>query len=204
MRRAPQETAPLIGLVGFARSGKTEASRFLEDTYGFRIIRPSRVVHAALVNRYGDRQFARPEYRAMSEELRRSHGPGYYLDRAHLGADRALIDGPRHLDTVQHIQQRGGFILGIVARPEVRYARALSAADGKTTPPSLQDFLNEEQPEMNSLGSKGGQILPILWQAESSHIIDTSEMTISEVQSSMAGILAEHGIESAQSRLDRR
>lgn len=184
-----------IGLTGFARAGKSEVASFLKDEYGYKIIRPSDIVRQALEARFGERSFARSEYRAMSEELRNRSGPGYYLDGIDYRNQRTLIDGARHVDTVRFIQRQGGFVIGIVAQTQERFRRALLADDSKEIPTSLEEFEMEERPEMNaSLHEYGGQVLKALCCAPPSEIIDTTYMEINDVHDHVATILARRGI----------
>lgn len=185
----------LLGLTGFARAGKSEIAGFVQREYGYATIKPSDVVRDALVKKNGERKFARFEYRAMSEELRQSSGPGYYLDGVDYHAERTLIDGTRHLDTAHFIQRAGGILIGVVARPDVRFERALAADDAKCKPASLEVFEAEERPEMNASHlERGGQILKVLCCAHPRDIIDTTDMAIDDMYSAVALLLARYNI----------
>ena len=189
------EIKDFIGLTGFARSGKSEIASFLQDEYGYRVIRPSDIVRQALEARFGERPFARSEYRTMSEELRNESGPGYYLDGIDYHNQRTLVDGARHVDTVRFIQRQGGFVIGIVAQTQERFHRALRANDSKKKPASLEEFEMEERPEMNAAPHEhGGQILKALCCVHPSEIIDTTSMKIDEVYDHVAATLARRGI----------
>lgn len=167
----------VVGLVGFARAGKGEVANILVNEFGFTQIKPSMVIYDALVQRYGECSFTREQYRAMREELKALRGPGYYLDKVDF-IGRVLIDGPRHLSTTRLVTNKGGFNLGIVAKEQVRYQRALHANDEKPVPQSLEAFRIDELPDMNSINGSGGQLLPMLWEIDPQDIIDSTELSL--------------------------
>lgn len=187
-------TSELLGLVGYARAGKSEICKFLGDEYGYITVKPSAIIKESLVRRYGDRQFSRPEYRAMGEELRAEHGPGYYLNDIDYASSRVVVDGMRHFDTADNIRQRGGFLLGVVARLEERFQRAVSASDSKLAPSTIEEFASEEQPEMTGGPKQGGELVRILSSIDPYYIIDTSGMSVAEVQQRVIELLADRDI----------
>lgn len=184
----------IVGLIGFARAGKSEAARYLAECYGFHTVKRSDRIRRALLARYGETEFSREQYRAMYLELKPLESPTSYIDDALVDQSRILVDGARHLSTARDIEARGGFLIGIVARDDVRYARAQSASDGKPVPANLDDFRRDEAPDLNSLRPGGGQLLPILRQISPERIIDTSEMNLGQAYAALDAILNERGI----------
>ena len=104
-------------------------------------------------------------------------------------SERVVVDGSRHLASVRAIQNLGGISIGIVASPEIRYQRALDAEDNKQKPQSFEHFIREESADMNAIGSEGGQLLPILWGIQPEHIIDTSDMSRSQVHQAIDALI---------------
>ena len=174
------DVPPKITLVGMAKAGKSELANHLVHDYGYRYLRPSDVIRKRLREIHGDREFDRNEYRLMGEVMRREHGALFYIDDSVIGNDeRILVDGPRHLDSFRGLISRGFLPVGIVAKPEVRFARAIDNSD-KIGAATLSLFMTEEAPEMNSNSNFGGHLLPILWSIPSQDIIDTSALTVEE------------------------
>jgi hypothetical protein len=188
-----QPGSALLGLVGFARAGKGTLVEHLEARYGFLSVKPSSFIETALQERYGARPFAREEYSSMAHELRSLHGPCYYLKDLDFGR-RLLIDGPRHLTTSRFISQRGGTNIGLVALPGVRFERSQRSTDSKLNPTTLSGFMSAECGDMNALGPRGGQLLPMLWEIAPECIIDTSSLTIDMVNDAVDVVLGRIGI----------
>jgi hypothetical protein len=186
------ETPSYIGVIGLAKAGKGEVTKHLRVNYDYTVIRPSQGINEQLTKIHGARLFSRQEYREMGTLLRNEYGPGYYFDDIPSDVTRVLIDGTRHLDTAQLISQRGGFLIGVVARDEIRYARSRSVFD-KSHTANIKDFVQEELPELNSLCGRG-QILPILWSIDPEDIIDTSEISLSELASRIDMIMIKHDV----------
>lgn len=183
-----------LAVPGFAKAGKSAIVDHICNLYGFQVIKPSIIIIDEL-KRVSPEQtiFTRSQIRAKGEEMRRLMGPAFYLNSSASSSDRLLIDGPRHVDSIQTIKSRGGFVLGVIARPDVRYERALAAAD-KLVPSSLEEFFADERHELNDITGRGGQVLRILWETDPQDIIDTSDISLSDAFTQADIILKKHGI----------
>ena len=182
-----------VAVAGFAKAGKSEITHYLSECYGFEVVKPSEIIRQELVSEEGEQTFSRAQFRAKGEELRSKHGPAFYLDFITPDSNKVLIDGPRHIDSVQALAAHGGFTVGVVALPFVRYQRSIDMAD-KAVCISMGDFIEQERPELNDISGQGGQILRILWSIDPVDIIDTSYQTVQESLNEMDIIMRRHKI----------
>ena len=172
----------LLGLTGFARAGKSEVLKHAVDRYGLTRVSPSDIIRQRLIEEHGEQDFSRADMRAMGQMLRQLEGPDFAVKRVRsFGAERPVLDGLRNMTAYRTFAEMGGHMIGLVARPDIRFERALDADDNKQPPVSVEAMLADEAHEMNSLDRNGMHILPILWQLDPDHIIDTSDMSKEQV-----------------------
>ena len=181
----------LVTFIGMAKSGKTELAGYLSEKYGYQHIRPSAVIHKELVKKYGERLFSRSEYRDMGKTLREARGSTFYLDEFSEGTEKLVIDGPRHLSTLVSLRNKNVIPIGIVATADVRFGRA-ERSNEKIGALTLEEFIKEELPEMNSPSESGGQLIPMLWSIDPADIIDTSCQALLDSQHRIDEIILRH------------
>jgi cytidylate kinase len=187
----------LLGITGFARSGKSELIRYISREYGFEVVHASGVLATELRKETGRENFSREELRQKGEELRRLQGPDFIVKTGltqNSSQENVLFDGIRNLRAAKTLVSQGGVLIGVIAEASVRYKRDVMADDGKTTSPSLEAMNAEELPEMNSSDPNGMQLLPILWTIPPDAIIDTTNLSKDEVCRMADGVLAAYGI----------
>ena len=124
------EYQSLIGVMGLARSGKSEAVRYIHSAYGYEIVTASGLIRASLQRDSGRTTFARDELRQRGDELRQSYGADFVVTHAHnLESDRVVIDGLRIKRQFGHLAITAVFLLAL--RPILR--RDLRAISSRTT-----------------------------------------------------------------------
>lgn len=178
------------------RSGKSQLLSHIESTYGFEVVSASSVIYDRLCAETGRTRFEREELREAGLRIRRQEGPDFIVSALEsIEADRIVVDGLRNLTAFRSFKEVGGKMIGLVARSGVRFARANTATDGKLPPSSVEAMAREEIPELCSLDRDGLHILPILWSIEPLHIIDSSDMTIDEMNMAADRVMDDFGID---------
>lgn len=167
----------VLGLTGFARSGKSTAVAHLTAEHGFVAVEASGVIRNELMTEHGRSVFTREEMRKKGITMKNEFGPDFVVTRAlSQPYERLVIDGIRNYTAVQTLLRNGGHMLGLVARPEVRFAREQVACDGKYPHVSVEDMIAAELPEMDSLDPNGLHMMRILRETPPDDIIDTSDI----------------------------
>jgi len=109
----------VIGLVGYARAGKTSVARYLESR-GFHRITLSDLLREEASRR--GMQDDRPTLQRLGDELRQSRGGGYLIAIALSRAEAAraacvVIDGVRNPDEIAAIKAHPSAVILAVDRP---------------------------------------------------------------------------------------
>lgn len=181
----------LLAVSGLARSGKSQLLQHLSTNHGFEIIGASKIIRGELERTTEPEMITREMLRAEGNRLRAIHGPDFIIQHAlSLPGRRIAIDGIRNLRAARTFYAAGGVIIGLVARPDVRFDREVGVQDGKAPSLSVDDMVRSEQPELNSTDSHGLQLLPVLWTINPERIIDTSDLSIADVCAAADTILS--------------
>lgn len=149
----------IIGVAGTNGSGKDTVGEILEKNHGFYFVSVTDILRDEL-NRQ-DKSITRENMRALGDSWRRELGLGALVDKAievfktKSGEYKGLVLASiRNIGEAEHIRELGGAIVWVDAEPEIRYkrinSRSRSAEDSKT----YEEFLSEEQDEMQSSGDE--------------------------------------------------
>ncbi len=140
----------IIGLTGRNASGKTEVSEYLKSR-GFEYHSLSDEIREEIRSR--GQEITREILICVGNELRAKFGPGVLAERVllRLGHERNyVVDSIRNPAEVQVLKRRKDFILlGVEADEHVRFERSRARArEGAAQ--TLQQFMAEEERELNS------------------------------------------------------
>lgn len=135
----------LLGLTGHPGVGKSRATDYLREQWGFRTVKPSAYIREHSEAR-GIALSGRGEFVAYHKMLIETD-PEVFV-RYVLGRDamRLCVDGLRVPQLAERVRQAGGFIVALCASQEARYERAALDVTrrGRRQPKSFEDFLAEE------------------------------------------------------------
>lgn len=146
----------IVGLVGLPGAGKTTAAKYFERKGYYRITLSDFIKDEA--RKKSIVAFTREVLQDSGNTMREVYGPQILAQLAHKkiregNAKKAVIDGIRNLYEVAYLSVENSFsLVGIVARPRIRYERMKSRKDRPLVVTYAQ-FLMQEQRE-ESLGSK--------------------------------------------------
>ncbi len=88
----------------------------------------------------------------IGNELRKTHGPAYIIESLFTKADKtesdAVIESLRAVAEVRKLKELGGIIIGVDAKPELRYERAIGRGS-ETDKVSFKEWKRQEQEESN-------------------------------------------------------
>jgi len=184
------EHQSLIGVTGLARSGKSEAVRYIHTAYGYEVVTASGLIRASLQQESGRTTFARDELRQRGDELRRLYGADFVVTHAHnLGSERVVIDGLRNKEAVRSLGHYGGILIGITADIEARFARDQQSNDGKPHYTRIEDMIQDEAKELRAPDERSLGVLDVLDMVHPERRIDTTYLSIEDVRSEIDRIL---------------
>lgn len=178
----------LIGLSGTNGAGKDSVAEVLRDKYGFYFIS----VTELLRNEAKKRGLAveRENLRMISAEWRRESGLGVLIDKAvetyekqggdsnYAGLVVSSLRNPGENDSVHALK---GKVIWIDADPKIRYDRIFSRQRTSEDNKTYEQFVDEEQAEMNHSGDEA--TLSLLGVKDKSDITLINEGSeISELQ----------------------
>lgn len=149
----------IIGIAGTNGSGKDTVGEILASDYGWLFVSVAEFLRDEAKKR--GLPIEREVLRGISAEWRRQHGLGVLVDKAvelferSNGGYKGLVVSPmRNPGEAQRVKDLGGSLVWVDADPDVRYKRitkrARSAEDKKT----YEQFLAEEQVEMEHSGDE--------------------------------------------------
>lgn len=152
----------IIGIAGTNGSGKDALSEILQDNYGWLFISSSRDLIIPELKRLG-RPLEREQMAALTAEWRRQDPDGAVVrkavDKYHQenqdGKYKGLaISSLRHPWEADRIHELGGKVVWVDADPKVRYDRIFSRGQGDKDKKTFEQFLAEEQAEMDHAGDE--------------------------------------------------
>lgn len=140
----------IIGVTGSFGAGKGEVVRYLTDTHNFKHYSVSGFLKEEITRR--GMTVDRDTLIAIGNAIRKEHCPTYLVDTLYARAlehgDNAVIESIRTPDEVARIRALGGFIIGVDAPVNLRYARAYARGSEKDEVTFAQ-FLEQERQEQN-------------------------------------------------------
>lgn len=149
----------IIGISGTNGSGKDTVGHMLADRHGWLFVSVSDFLREEAKNR--GLPIEREVLRTISAEWRRTYGLGVLVDKAvglfeqAGGKYEGLVVIPmRNIGEAQRVKDLGGKLVWLDADPKIRYQRILSRIRGAEDRKTFEQFLTEEQAEMNRSGDE--------------------------------------------------
>jgi len=140
----------IVGITGSFGAGKGAVVDYLVREKGFADFSARSFITKEIKHR--DLPVNRDTMAVVANDLRLNHGATYIIESLYNEAkDRggdAVIESLRAVAEVRLIKKLGGIVLGITARPEVRYDRAI-ARGSETDKVSYEEWLQQEVRESN-------------------------------------------------------
>lgn len=165
----------IVYLIGKAGSGKTSASKYLQDTYGFTpftfsdAIRAYAATHNMPLNERAD--YARAHAAILAE-----HGIGYLIDLAlNLPSDKLCLDGVRSRAYADLIRQAGGKAIAFDCPVDVRFARVKDSTDKAKYPDTLEAFMQSEADDEAAIEGSGITFETDALMTEANYHIDAAQ-----------------------------
>ncbi len=149
----------IIGIAGTNGSGKDTVGQILQEDWGYLFVSVTDILRDELKKR--NKPIKRENMRELGDQWRREFGLAVLVDKAieifNSEAQKykgLVISSIRNIGEVEQIHRLGGVMVWVDAEPEIRYKRITSrnrsAEDSKT----YEEFLREEQDEMNVYGDE--------------------------------------------------
>lgn len=180
----------IIGVAGTNGSGKDSVGQVLADRHSYLFVSVTDLLRAELHRR--GIEVDREHLRELSAEWRREYGLAVLVDRAleeynklkgqYVGIAIASLRNPAEADRIHEL---GGVVLWIDADAQIRYqriqnnaeARARAGEDAK----SFEEFLAEEEAEMNSTGDAATLNMTEV-KKKADVILDNDQTSLTEFQ----------------------
>ncbi|HET9721455.1 MAG TPA: AAA family ATPase [Candidatus Saccharimonadales bacterium] len=152
----------IIGIAGTNGSGKDTLSEMLAKDYGWLFVSSSRDLIIPELKRLG-LPLERGQMSALSAKWRREDPGGAVVKRAVQKYQQANLDHQynglvisslRHPWEVDSVHELGGKVVWVDAEPKVRYDRIFNRGQGDKDMKTFEQFLAEEQAEMNHSGDE--------------------------------------------------
>ncbi|MBI2589235.1 AAA family ATPase [Candidatus Saccharibacteria bacterium] len=149
----------IIGLAGTNGSGKDSLGQILADGYGYMFVSVADFLRDEAKKR--GLPIEREVLRTISAEWRREYGLGVLVDRAvelfqKSGKNyKGLAISPmRNGGEADRLKELGGRLVWIDADPKIRYGRITNRARSTEDKKTYEQFLAEEQAEMQPSGDE--------------------------------------------------
>ncbi len=175
----------ILALLGMPGSGKSVAAKYLNDNFGFPVIRLGELTERTLKEQ--DLELNEQNERFVREELRREHGMGVFaklnmplIEKASKNSAVVVIDGLYSTEEYKYFISEFGddlVTVAIYASPKIRYARLkkrkIRPLDEKEA--RVRDFAEIEN------SSKGGPIAIANHTIINTGIIDALKRELSDI-----------------------
>jgi len=149
----------LIGIGGTDGAGKDSLGQYLADEYGWLFISVTDLLRDEARRR--GISLNRTNLRQISSEWRTEYGLGVLVDKAldvfktnPVLAKGLVIASLRNPGEVDRIHQLGGRVVWVDADPKIRYGRIKSRKRGSEDDVSFEEFLAEENAQMQYSGDE--------------------------------------------------
>lgn len=183
----------IIGVSGTNGAGKDSVCEFLSDQHNWFFVSVSQLLRDELKSRGVPTD--RKNTSALSAEWRKQFGLGVLIDKAveayesqkkdYAGLVVSSIRNPGEADEVHRLE---GKVIWVDADPKVRYQRITSRNRGTEDNKSYEEFLTEEQAEMNHSGHQATLSMEGV-KAKSDIFIQNNGNNLKEFYSELAAIL---------------
>jgi cytidylate kinase len=147
----------LLGISGTNGAGKDSIGEFLASHHNWLFVSVTEILRDELRRR--DMPIEREHLRSLSAEWRKQYGLGTLIDKAvdiynqhkkeYAGLVVSSLRNPGEADEVHRL---GGRVIWVDADAKTRYQRITSRARGTEDKKSFDEFLTEEQAEMQHSG----------------------------------------------------
>lgn len=156
----------IIGITGTLGAGKTTVANYLASK-GFNHFSVRKFI-AAEVEKRG-LPVSRDTLVDVANELRAAHGPAHIVislsKEAAQKSRNAVIESIRAVGEAEELKAHGGYLLAVTANPKLRYERA-KLESSVTTPGSFEEFIKQEEREMNSTDPNKQNIAAVMLRAD--------------------------------------
>jgi dephospho-CoA kinase len=149
----------LLGIAGTNGAGKDTVGEILTEKYGWLFVSVSDILRAELKRR--GLPIEREYLRNLSAEWRRQFGSGILIDKAlqmykpHEKEYKGLVIAAlRNPGEAQRVKDLGGKVIWVDADPKIRYQRIYSRQRSSEDKKTFEQFLKEEQDEMEHSGDQ--------------------------------------------------
>lgn len=172
----------LVGIVGYAASGKDSVASIIKEEFGFTHISLSDILRHEMLEQ--GIVPTRETQRKYANEVRKGDNPEYLVDVAlekvvDVGSRGFVLSGIYSLVESDYIQKSlGGVLLGVmVSRPDVpaeRYSRLRNRSDGSRDNLSYEEFLASHKNE--SMGGYFGVNIPKLLEVANHVVLNSGDL----------------------------
>jgi cytidylate kinase len=149
----------IIGLAGTNGAGKGTVGEMLAERHGFLFVSVSDLLREEARRR--GLPVEREVLRTISAEWRREFGLGVLVDKAvevFKQSNRTykglVVDPMRNSGEARHLKDLGGTLVWVDADPAIRYKRVFSRKRSDEDDKTFEQFLAEEQAEMQHSGDE--------------------------------------------------
>jgi len=149
----------IIGIAGTNGSGKDSLGEILANYYGWLFVSVTDILRHGLIER--GLSIERENLRNLSAQWRRQSGLGVLVDKAleiyrknPVDYKGLAIASLRNSGEADRVYELGGKVVWVDADPKVRYKRIVSRLRGDEDRKTYEQFLAEEQAEMEHSGDK--------------------------------------------------
>lgn len=164
----------IVYLIGKAGSGKTSATKYLQERHGFTPFTFSTAIRA-YAQQHNLPLGVRADYARAHAAILQEHGIGYMLDMAlQLPGDRLCLDGVRSRAYADLIAQAGGKGIAFDCPVEVRFDRIKNSADTTKYPHTLEAFIKSEIDDETAIEGSGITFETEALMAEADYHIDAA------------------------------
>lgn len=140
----------IIGIAGSFGAGKGAVVDYLVTKKGYTHYSASGFITEEIVRR--GMPVNRDSMIVVANDLRAQHGPAYIIEslyeRAQKNGGNAVIEALRAVAEVRKIKELGGKVVGVDAKPEIRYERSIKRGSVKDNV-SYEKWLEQERLESN-------------------------------------------------------
>lgn len=127
----------------------------------------------------------------VSNDMRKEHGPTYIIEtlflRAQAAGGDAIIESIREVAGAKFIKEQGGHIIGVDAKPELRYERSVKRGSEKDAV-SFEKWLAQEKEESNTTDPHKQNIFGSLKESD---IIVNNDGSLEELHAQVDAALTE-------------
>jgi dephospho-CoA kinase len=182
----------IVALIGNPGSGKSNAAKHLEQSYGFTVVRPSGIIRSYAQER-GLLLNERRDYIRAHQQMLAEHGETHVVDSiATLDSSRLCIDGERIPKNIERLRLLGAKVstIALWCPIETRHQRALSRG-GTRDKQDIQAFASDEAEEYQSTEAPYTSVMTVMQMAD--HHVDasqTQEQVLQKIDTHINSLLA--------------